>query len=196
MSLNRELEDKIKDRTLELEDANSQLQQMNKIIQVQAETDDLTNISNRRIGSVRLAKLCQRFGVSGEPLCIALFDIDRFKSFNDDFGHSKGDDVLVSVAEASTNSIRPSDFVCRWGGEEFLIIFPNTEIDDAVSIVERVRQALYRIDTGVEKQISASFGVAKIRKGEDYHQLIGRADSALYSAKANGRNRVEVLNVS
>jgi diguanylate cyclase (GGDEF)-like protein len=123
----------------------------------------------------------QRFG-------IVMLDIDHFKRINDNFGHDVGDTVLKKLAQIFENSIRTSDFVARWGGEEFLICCTTIEESDLLPIAETIRQLVAETKFERVGQITASLGCAAIVKGETIGELIKRADVALYEAKNNGRN--------
>ncbi len=132
---------------------------------------------------------------SGGPLGVVLFDLDHFKQINDLFGHEKGDEVLSSVGVAVTSALRSSDFAGRHGGEEFILLLPDTDGEDAVMVAEKLRLATRR-DRGARRpaSITASFGVAAMpADGSEPSSLLRTADRALYLAKAGGRNRVETL---
>ncbi|MDD5247568.1 MAG: diguanylate cyclase [Rhodocyclaceae bacterium] len=164
-------------------------------LQQAATHDALTGIFNRRHGNAMLTSeihRCQRFGHS---LTVAMFDLDQFKAVNDAYGHACGDLVLTSVVDTVSKTLRDIDVFCRWGGEEFLVVLPETVLDDAVRWTERVREAVAShpiVQTGQEPvSITASFGLSAL-SGEDtrLEDLLKRADEALYFAKESGRNRV------
>jgi diguanylate cyclase (GGDEF)-like protein len=132
---------------------------------------------------------------SGHPWSICMIDLDLFKQVNDHHGHNVGDEVLASVAQVIREGLRDSDQVARWGGEEFLILFPSTDAAEAKIVLERIRLALR--STGVsrslpELKVTFSAGVAACQSGDSLPVSIDRADRALYLAKASGRNRTEV----
>jgi diguanylate cyclase (GGDEF)-like protein len=129
------------------------------------------------------------------PLAVVLFDLDHFKQINDIHGHEKGDEVLAAVGVVLATSSRASDFGGRFGGEEFVVLLPDTDRDSAAEIAERIRVAVSALDiVGVSRPITASFGVAAIPEDADEPTLLLRgADRALYLAKSRGRNRVETL---
>lgn len=148
-----------------------------------AAIDSLTGLFNRRATIERLEQQIAAHGDDGSAT-ILLLDLDHFKVVNDTRGHAAGDRVLVEVADAMTAAVRPSDTVCRWGGEEFLLLFPDTDQKAAVRTAERVLTSI--AETGV----TASIGVAEVRSGDTVDGWVRRADIALYTAKNEGRNRV------
>ncbi|MBB5876156.1 GGDEF domain-containing protein [Xanthomonas sp. 3498] len=159
----------------------------------QAESDSLTNLTNRRGGSRILERLHARTRL-GEPCSVVLGDIDHFKQINDSLGHEAGDTVLVALAERLANGLRKRDKAVRWGGEEFLLILPDTGIDDAERSAERLRARIaaepFTIH-GERLAITLSVGVAEIDPADPtFETAILRADRALYRAKGEGRNRV------
>ena len=156
-------------------------------IHILATTDSLTGIANRREFSVILAREVERARRYGSAMSLAMYDLDFFKRVNDSFGHDAGDYVLQAVTELVQSNIRATDVVARWGGEEFMLLMPQTELDAANLVAEKLRQAI-----AVDK-LTASFGVTAFREGDDLNSLLKRVDDALYQAKKNGRNRVEIL---
>jgi len=152
-------------------------------------TDRLTGVPNRAQLDKQMDKLIGKM----KPLSVIMIDIDYFKNVNDTYGHDSGDMVLRQFAITLKTSIRPVDFLGRYGGEEFMVIC-NAESDEAMEIAERSRQAveavLVKISDSREIQITASFGVAEFRPGDNPTTVIKRADKALYRAKQDGRNRV------
>jgi len=152
--------------------------------------DQLTKVNNRN-------KLKELSNIRGElvafsdiPLSMLLLDIDYFKQVNDEYGHEAGDVVLVHLAKVLKETLRVTDYVIRWGGEEFLIILPGCVTEQAVMLAEKVRQKVAESDSGI-CPITISVGVAQHEPG-DYHITIKKADEALYTAKRNGRNQVAV----
>ncbi|WP_297800986.1 GGDEF domain-containing protein [uncultured Brevundimonas sp.] len=158
--------------------------------------DPLTRALNRRFLPTILSREISLAKSSGAPLSVIMLDVDHFKAINDTHGHSAGDLVLKQVAEVIADNIRLSDFVFRYGGEEFLIVLVETTIDDAEVVAERMRQALasrdLRLPTGGELRVTASIGLAAFNEHPDYNQLIETADAALYQAKNSGRNRTVI----
>jgi diguanylate cyclase (GGDEF)-like protein len=161
-------------------------------------TDALTQVHNRRSIIERLQAEVQRSARSGAPLTVALLDLDHFKRINDTWGHPTGDRVLKEAARALKTTVRETDAVGRFGGEEFLLVLPDTGLEAAQALLERCRrnlaQAVITADSGENFFISASFGVScsTPQAGVHAEDLTRSADAALYRAKAAGRNRVEV----
>lgn len=157
-------------------------------------TDQLTQIHNRLYltnSFVREIKRAKRYGFI---FAVIMIDIDHFKEVNDTYGHDTGDFVLSAVAKILQSTIRETDILGRWGGEEFLILLPHTDIFEAEKLAEKLRQSVegYSFDTVGRK--TCSFGVSVFNLEEDdCKETLKRADKALYSAKNSGRNRVERL---
>jgi two-component system cell cycle response regulator len=163
-----------------------------------AATDALTGLHNRRYLDAHLARQIQRAKETRKPCSVLILDIDHFKRINDTFGHQAGDEVLKGLAESFKFNIRGIDLACRFGGEEFVIVMPETERADAEAVAERLREAiaskLFSLGPGREEiPVTASIGIAILDPATDSPQtLLERADKALYEAKANGRNKVVV----
>lgn len=184
---NEDLERRVAERTAELQQANEQLTEM-------ASTDCLTKICNRRrlfeLGAQELGR-SQRSGV---PFSLILFDLDRFKSINDSFGHDAGDEILRQAALRAASCLRLYDTLARHGGEEFAVLLPETQCQDACSVAERIRShfaCLPVLYGKTEIPFTASFGIATHQPGESFDDVLKRADAALYKAKEQGRNRVD-----
>jgi diguanylate cyclase (GGDEF)-like protein len=158
--------------------------------------DFLTNIPNRGLIELILEKEYAFFERNSGDYCIALADIDFFKNVNDTYGHFVGDKVLQAVAKQFSLFLRKYDSVGRYGGEEFLFCLPKTDLADAKNIIERVRLKIQNLPIHISKeesiQITCSFGLAKFIPGKSLSEIINFADEAMYFAKENGRNRVEV----
>jgi len=156
--------------------------------------DDLTNVYNRKAGTIRFREELERTTRTGEKLSIAMIDADNFKSINDTYGHLAGDEVLRIIASTIKSKLRTNDVLFRYGGEEFIIIMPNTSELDASIPLERLREELYGQVIEFEEhriQTSVSIGVTEvIDHREDESKVIGRADNALYKAKHAGKNRI------
>lgn len=156
-----------------------------------ASTDKLTGAWNRRRLEESVISEMDRLKRYNHPLSVLIVDIDFFKTINDDYGHVAGDQVLVELAAVIRSSLRISDSLTRWGGEEFVVLSPNTTLPTMAILAERLRD---RIATAVlidGKTITASIGVAECLPGQTWEQWLGRADEALYRAKAGGRNQVQ-----
>lgn len=159
-------------------------------------TDQLTKISNRMHTDDILQNQYHRFYRDSEESSIILVDIDYFKAVNDEYGHLVGDSVLIEFAGLLKSSIRTEDIVGRWGGEEFLIILPHTNLVQAVQVAEKLRVLVEKYIFTTIKHKTASFGVATFEKGITIQTLLDTADNALYQAKNNGRNRVTFIQES
>jgi diguanylate cyclase (GGDEF)-like protein len=120
-----------------------------------------------------------------------MFDIDRFKSFNDSFGHQVGDLILKATVDMVKGRIRRTDTLARWGGEEFIILLPNTKLEDAVKLAEELRQKLMQLKVGNDDSVTASFGVVEYQEGDTPDSIVKRADAMMYRAKNDGRNCVK-----
>ena len=157
----------------------------------QANSDRLTGLSNRHAGEEALHALWQQARLDdGRGFSVILADIDHFKRLNDTHGHLAGDRVLRAVARCLAEHSRNDDLAVRWGGEEFLLLLPGSDLHAALASAERLRMACHQLEDEQAGHPSLSFGVAEVRAGESIEQLIARADMALYSAKQSGRNQV------
>jgi len=160
-----------------------------------AVTDQLTGLHNRRYMEGQLSALARRAAMGGDPVAALMIDIDHFKKINDNFGHDVGDEVLREFAVRLASNVRAVDLPCRFGGEEFTVIMPDTQIEDAERIAERIRLHVagspFRVAGGELLTVTISVGVAAtIGTTDTPETLLKRADSAVYEAKHAGRNRV------
>ncbi len=187
--MNSYLEQKICERTESLLDTQKELLEDNTELTRMALTDSLTGLSNRAHMNQILHKEYSRFQRHNQRFGIIMLDIDKFKTINDSFGHDTGDTVLKKLALIFDSAIRNSDFIARWGGEEFLICCTTISEEDLLPIAETIRQLVDNTVFEDVGHISASLGCAAIVSGESIGGLIKRADVALYEAKNNGRNR-------
>ncbi|MDX1796900.1 MAG: GGDEF domain-containing protein, partial [Hydrogenovibrio sp.] len=131
----------------------------------------------------------------GTPMSVVMFDIDHFKNVNDDFGHDIGDRVLQNLAHEVQHQLRDTDKLCRVGGEEFCILMPETHIEGAVHIAERLSHTISNLSlTDIPRQVTISIGVTELNRWDNEMSIYKRVDIALYKAKNDGRNRIEVLN--
>ena len=166
-------------------------------LELLATKDALTGLYNRRSILKKLdekIKLAHRYD---EDLCLLLMDIDNFKNINDQYGHIAGDDVLESVASTIQNNIRETDYAGRYGGDELLIIFPQTDTLTASHIAERIRakieSTIMKNNDGSTYNVTVSQGISSYKHDEDQTSFLSRVDQALYKAKQNKRNCVEIL---
>lgn len=157
-------------------------------------TDCLTNCYNRRYFVQKLEEEIERAKRNGNKFSLIMLDIDRFKSINDRFGHNAGDLVLKSMAEMIKNRIRKIDTLARWGGEEFVLLLPDTPVENAARLAEELRESLSRMDIQGVGRVTASFGVAGYCPGDSVDSLVNKADNMMYEAKAAGRNCVRCMN--
>lgn len=186
IKLNQELEAKVRERTLELERKNRELERL-------ATFDQLTGLVNRaKLDEVLTAELT-RSKRYGNSFGLIMIDIDHFKAVNDTHGHQIGDQVLQLFAEQLRHGVRDVDVPGRWGGEEFLIICPESDQYGVVTLAQSLRERVQSREVeGVGKK-TASFGVTVFEKNDTIETIVGRADKALYIAKAAGRNRAECV---
>jgi two-component system cell cycle response regulator len=159
-------------------------------------TDPLTGLFNRRYLDNHIEKLAFRSRERETPLSLLVIDIDRFKSINDTYGHDAGDRVLTEFSRRMREVTRKADLVCRVGGEEFVIVLPDTTLKKAGLVAERLRECVGGEPYAIRPQeaplkVTASIGLSQLRKGEQVSDLIKRADAAMLAAKNSGRNRVK-----
>ena len=174
----------------------TELRENLQTVQREALTDALTGIPNRKFFDARLQEAAREALHEHESLSLVLSDIDHFKHFNDSYGHQIGDQVLRLVARTLSDSVKGRDTPARFGGEEFAIILPRTNLQQAAIVADQIRNGVMRRrfvgkDTRDDYGgVTLSFGVAQYRANEQLSELVGRADAALYHAKREGRNRV------
>ena len=166
-------------------------------IRYESLTDDLTTLANRKHFDRSLEQAMEEAEESGEPLCLLMTDIDHFKKFNDTFGHQTGDQVLRLVAMAVKQNVKGQDIPCRYGGEEFGVILPRTNLKQSIAVAESIRKAvmakeLIKRSTGENLgRVTISIGCSTYAPGDTAQDLIERADQCLYAAKRGGRNLVK-----
>jgi diguanylate cyclase (GGDEF)-like protein/PAS domain S-box-containing protein len=176
----------------ELESQKHQLQRANSQLESLATTDGLTGVKNHRFFQEFLRRKVSQSQAIGMPLSVILVDVDHFKTYNDDYGHQEGDNVLRAVAQTLHGAVRGQDMVARYGGEEFVIVMPGTADQEAAIVADRIRAKLAAQDHCCRK-VTASFGVASFGPGlTEAEALVRAADEALYQSKEAGRNRVTV----
>jgi diguanylate cyclase len=175
---------------LEIETEN--LKKELKVIHTQALHDTLTGLFNRNAYNQRLRDEFARYKRYDSPLTLAIWDIDNFKNINDTFGHNSGDKVLILTAKQLQEHTRDTDFIARFGGEEFVMLLPNTDKEAALFLAEQLRQLIETTGfnaNGKAVPITISCGLTEINKDDTDETLFERADKALYEAKHNGRNQ-------
>ncbi|NDY55733.1 diguanylate cyclase [Desulfovibrio sulfodismutans] len=195
-----ELEVRVRERTIELSRLNALLvheieerkRAEEKLFQA-AMTDTLTELPNRRAMEQQLTAQAARVARGGRPFAVLLCDIDRFKSVNDAFGHEAGDEFLRAAAQVMASSVRAGDMVCRWGGEEFLFLLADTDLEGGLVAANKLRQAMEALRVPVDGFLvarSISVGVSVCADCRDKEEVLRLADEALYEAKNSGRNQV------
>lgn len=168
------------------------LARANEQLEEKASTDVLTGIANRRHFDDALLREVSRASRHSEPLSVVMFDIDHFKSVNDTYGHHVGDLVLTRLAQLVLSLLRDEDLLARWGGEEFVILLPQTTIDAGIEMAERLRRTVENDGFPSVGKITCSFGVTDLGPEDDEEILMERTDRAMYKAKESGRNCVMV----
>lgn len=170
---------------------SKELRILHQKLKVMLNKDHLTGISNRKHFMDFLNKMYTMAKRHSQPLTLLMTDLDNFKEINDTYGHFKGDECLREVAEILTESIRNEDLAARMGGDEFVVLLPQTTLDEAQNIASRIKNSVQTIDIKEKGPVTISIGVAVLRKEDDLDSFLKRADNALYQAKNNGRNRIE-----
>lgn len=171
----------------------TELKEKSNLLEYQATHDPLTGLFNRQKFKEIFLKEIKREKRYVNSLCIIIFDIDNFKDFNNDFGHLVGDEVLKILSNIVLNNVREQDSVVRWGGEDFLILLPQTKISGAQQVAEKIRKAIENLDDhSIPKQITASLGLSKFEEDDDEVSIIKKAEDALFIAKKRGKNLVIV----
>lgn len=177
--------------------SNNLLKKLQKSIQLEAHTDVLTGLYNRRYMHHQIDSVINKAKLTQKIYSLLLCDLDHFKSINDNYGHPCGDQVLIETANRMKKCFRSDDIAARWGGEEFMIILPDTNIEQAKAVAEKVRKQLYEREIYCTKnslQVSMSIGVLQISPEHNLEDILNNVDDALYAAKRNGRNCTQVFN--
>lgn len=175
-----------------LKEAQKNIEEKNKELEKLAITDKLTNLYNRRKLDELLENEIHRYERFGHTFGFAILDIDHFKNVNDTYGHQMGDEVLLEIANILKSNLRKTDFVGRFGGEEFVIICPESDIKGVSGLMENFRLIIENHNFNNIKGQTASFGVTVLKKGDNKDSILRRADKALYEAKNSGRNKVSI----
>lgn len=193
-----ELKQQLGDMQLRLDEMEKLAQSAQHAIEEQrkkAMHDSLTGLPNRESYQQRLDQEVQRFQRYGGKLSLMVCDVDLFKRINDTYGHLAGDKVLKIIAKSLQKNLRSSDFIARFGGEEFVALMPETSTDEALIVAEKLRKKIEESPFNFKKepvQITVSFGISEIVEGESIDEVFNRADKALYKAKESGRNQVQI----
>ncbi len=169
---------------------------LHRMVERQAMVDSLTGLANRRSLEESLRSELARAARFSDSVCVVLADLDDFKQVNDQYGHAAGDEVLKAFAGALRKTVRESDVAGRWGGEEFALVLPGTDADGGARLAERARATIeareVKMPNGDLCSVTASFGVASFPESHELGEILAAADSALYAAKGQGKNRVVV----
>jgi len=190
-TVNQNLEQRISRRTRTLTELNQALKRKEAEITHLMLTDPLTGIPNRRYFENELKREFKRSERTASGFCLAICDIDHFKSVNDTYGHDVGDEVLIRIAHCISENVRESDFMARWGGEEFVIMFVDSDRTTAERMAERVRKAVSDISfEDMDRRMTLSIGITQRLPGETLGDVMKHADQALYRSKEEGRNRI------
>ena len=185
------LTDELTDLTRQLSKKNRELEAANETITRLMNTDPLTGLTNRRQLKERMDVELSKARRHGHPLSALMTDIDHFKFINDTFGHGAGDAVLIGVASILKQTCRKEDIVARYGGEEFIVLLPDSPAAAALDCAERIRKAIEEnVFPEIDRKVTVSLGATLFGPTDTEDSFIGRADAALYEAKASGRNRV------
>jgi len=182
-------------RNDEISDMGKSVVAMQKSLHVLIERDALTELYNRRCANQRLKKMMKKAENTGTKFCIAIGDIDFFKKVNDTYGHEVGDKVLVAVAKAMKATMTGKGFVARWGGEEFLIVYDETEYADGLKKLKALLENVRKLEIPDERfempiKVTMTFGIAAGSAEDDMDRLLRIADERLYNGKNGGRNQI------
>lgn len=193
VSENKALESKLHKSSATMQELKQEMESVRQ----EAFTDGLTGIGNRKKFDIEIENMLAESRAEEQPLSLIICDIDHFKSFNDTYGHQIGDQVLRLVARTFHDSVKGRDLPCRYGGEEFVVLLPDTSVDNAARVADTLREAVKskeirnRTTGETLTRITISLGVAQVGSKEEVKEWIERADKALYRAKRMGRDRVE-----
>ena len=179
------LQDDLLKKLLRLEKENSRLKSLSL-------TDGLTNLYNRRFFTQQLKIEMTRTKRTGQPFCLMIIDLDNFKSVNDTLGHHKGDEFLVNIARIFCQKIRPTDFACRYGGDEFAIIMPATSLLDGISIAQRWHDMIEEVARTMKLDVSSSIGIDEFNTFNPFRddEFFAVVDKELYRAKKEGKSKI------
>ncbi len=197
------LEQRVQERTAELLIAKEKVEDANQKLEQLANLDSLTQVANRRCFDERLQAEWKRLAQEQQPLSLILFDVDKFKLYNDYYGHLRGDDCLIRIAQTVEQIVhRPADLVARYGGEEFSVLLPNTDLAGAIKVVQSIQQGIHALaiphaKSDVKDIVTLSLGITSLIPTRDIKPdtLIASADKAMYNAKQEGRDRYCIYHV-
>jgi diguanylate cyclase (GGDEF)-like protein len=197
------LEQRVQERTAELVIAKEKVEDANQKLEQLANLDSLTQVANRRCFDERLQAEWKRLAQEQQPLSLILFDVDKFKLYNDYYGHLRGDDCLIRIAQTVEQIVhRPADLVARYGGEEFSVLLPNTDLAGAIKVVQSIQQGIHALaiphaKSDVKDIVTLSLGITSLIPTGDTKadRLIALADKAMYNAKQEGRDRYCIYHV-
>ena len=181
----------MKEHNNELENTNTILENQNKEYELKASVDSLTGLYNRYKFSELYTSSYKTMSQRHNDMSLIIIDVDFFKKVNDTFGHNIGDQVLIKIAHTLLRTLRDIDVICRWGGEEFLVLLPSTDLNEANILAQKIRINIENLDIEIVGNITASFGVSQVKEGDMMEDAIDRADKSLYLAKDSGRNCVK-----
>jgi diguanylate cyclase (GGDEF)-like protein len=177
----------------ELKSAYHKLQKAYEELEIAARTDSLTRLSNRRDMMEKIKYEKKKTDRSGDPFALILADIDNFKAFNDQYGHDCGDYVLIAVSDVIRGRVRKQDTAARWGGEEFLLLLPETELEGARTVAASIQDALAETAMTHDRRslrVTLTYGISICRQGMDIDRCLKAADESLYRGKHEGKNRI------
>lgn len=187
------LQKEVKKQTQRLEEQNHELTRLQEELKEQLNKDALTNIYNRKFYNQKLLEMLSLFERYGTVFSFVIFDIDDFKKINDTFGHALGDRVLIELTQMVNQHIRITDYLFRIGGEEFVILFANTELEDARKVAEKLRENIEKELTTLNNHtVTVSMGLTQVHKEDNAQSIFKRADELLYQAKKSGKNQVAI----
>jgi len=189
--VNRSYQHIVEKQSLELKEANLELEALYIKKSIEASTDALTGLDNRSSLMYKMEYFYAQYKRKKEIFSLIIFDLDFFKDVNDTYGHLEGDEVLRQVSSVASDAVREIDTLARYGGEEFIVVLPGTNLSLATQVAERIRSDIEKTVSVPDRAITASFGVVEIEDDMRIKDMIHYADLALYRAKEKGRNRVE-----
>jgi diguanylate cyclase (GGDEF)-like protein len=187
-----EMESELERKNALLADSAADLEEKNEDLRLSATTDYLTGVLNRRSIMPYFSQMKEQYEHLQIPFCAVLGDIDDFKKINDVYGHNAGDDVLIALTTTISDNMRNGDCICRWGGEEFLILLSQCDLNNAKTTMERIRDNIHKqrvTSENCEIVCTMTFGIETYR-GQEFDQLTDQADAKLYYGKKHGKNQV------